>query len=154
MNESKDLSDGWEWVLERAAKDLGISVGELKRRLVPPKLRVSEVERARALGAPEWVVEAIKNCPTDFIQDIRKDHQNAPRGPSQAGASGQITKVSSNAGLPGTVNTGGWREPPPLGPQPGINHVDRLMDAADRADRAALIQREEAIRRAEKLRRG
>jgi hypothetical protein len=139
MTDAKeDLSARWEWVLERAAKDLGISVGELKRRLVPPKLRVSEVERARALGAPEWVVEAIKNCPTDLMRDIRMDQQNAPRSPSQAGASGQVTKVSSNAGLPGS-NTG-WQAPTPLGPSPHARYVDAQLDAQDARDKAERVR--------------
>jgi hypothetical protein len=100
MSENKDdLSARWEWVLERAAKDLGISVGELKRRLVPPKLRVSEVERARARGAAEWEIEAIKNCGTDFIQSVVKDQQNAPRGPGyQVPTSQPVSNVRGPGG--------------------------------------------------------
>ena len=70
----------------------------------------------------------------------------APMGPSSAGTSGTVSKVSSNPGLPGS-NTSGWRESTPLGPQPGINHVDRLMDEQDRKDRAD-AERAEAVRRA------
>jgi hypothetical protein len=148
MPNSKDLTwaERREFALEQTAKDYGISVGELKRRLALEH----EIKRARARGAAEWEIDAIKNCPTDMMRDIVRDHQNEPRGPSQAGASGQVTKVSSNAGLPGTVNTHGWRDATPLGPQPHIQHVDRLMDAQDRKDRADLIQ-QEARRRAAEL---
>jgi hypothetical protein len=143
MTENKDLDFAArrEWALEQTAQDHGISVGELKRRLA---LKY-EIERARQRGAAEWEIEAIKACPTDLIQSVVRDQQNAPRSPSLAGASGQVTKVSANAGLPGS--TTGWREARPLGPQPHIQHVDRLMDEQDRRDKADLI-RAEAIRRA------
>jgi hypothetical protein len=39
-------------------------------------------------------------------------------------------------------NTGGWRPETPFGPQPGINHVDRLVDAQDAKDRAELVAQE------------
>jgi hypothetical protein len=66
-------------------------------------------------------------CSTRDIQDIVK-HGTIP-SPSGAGVSGQITKISSNPGIPGS-NTG-WRDAIPLGPQPHIQHVDRLMAAED-----------------------
>lgn len=149
MTESKgdDLAARREWAMEAAAKDLGISVGEFKRRLAHER----QIKAARARGAPEWEIDAIKNCPTDLIQSVVRDQQNAPRSPSQAGASGQVTKVSSNAGLVGSNS--GWRRETPLGPAPHISHVDRLMDAADRRDRLELIQQEEARLRAEQKQR-
>jgi hypothetical protein len=110
MTESKDLDFAAkrEWALEQTARDHGISVGELKRRLA---LKY-EIERARARGAAEWEIEAIKACPTDLIQSVVRDQQNAPRSPSLAGASGQVTKVSTNAGL--ARNTTGWSNPTPI----------------------------------------
>jgi hypothetical protein len=49
-------------------------------------------------------------CSTADLRDIVQ-HGTIP-GPSGAGASGQITKVSNSPGLPGS-NTGGWaRETP------------------------------------------
>jgi hypothetical protein len=143
MSENKDLTmaERREFALEQTAQHYGISVGELKRRLSIEH----EIKRARARGAAEWEIDAIRNLPTDLIRDIVRDHQNEPRGPSQAGATGQVTKVSSNAGLPGS-NTG-WREPAPLGPQPGINYVDAQLDAQDRKDRAERVRQEEAIRK-------
>jgi hypothetical protein len=47
---------------------------------------------------------------------------------------------------PRPVNTTGWSESQPLGPPPGVDHCDRLMDVADARDRAELIA-EEARRR-------
>jgi hypothetical protein len=73
------------------------------------------------------------------------------QSPSGAGASGTVSKVSANpGGIPGS-NTSGWRDATPLGPQPGINHVDRLLnqaDVQDRAERIAQAARTEAIRKA------
>jgi hypothetical protein len=108
-NKGDDLVARREWAMEAAAKDLGISVGEFKRRLALDR----ELRRARDRGASEWEIDAIKNCGTDVIQAIVRDQQNAPRSPSQAGASGQITKTSTNAGLVG-ANTTGWRNPTPI----------------------------------------
>jgi hypothetical protein len=108
-SEGDDLVARREWALEATARDHGISVGELKRRLA---LKY-EIERARARGAAEWEIDAIKNCGTDVIQSIVRDQQNAPRSPSQAGASGQVTKASTGAGLAGS-NTTGWRTPTPI----------------------------------------
>lgn len=86
-------------------------------------------------------------APDDQCREIAMRDCRAPQGPSSGGASGQVTKVSSNAGLIGSNS--GWRRETALGPQPHINHVDRLMDAQDRRDRLALIQQEEARLRAE-----
>jgi hypothetical protein len=36
----------------------------------------------------------------------------------------------------------GWRDEIPLGPPPGIEHCDRMLDAQDAKDRAELIERE------------
>ena len=145
MTESKgdDLVARREWALEATAKDFGISVGELKRKLALER----QIKAARARG-DDWMVPMLQACDTSFIQDVVRDQQNAPRSPSQAGASGRVERVSTNAGLIGS-NTTGWRDAKPLGPAPHIQHVDRLMDAQDRRDKAQLIQQEEARRRAE-----
>jgi hypothetical protein len=71
-------------------------------------------------------------CPPDTVRDL-VSHGTVQR-PSGDGASGQVTKVSSSPGLPGSGT--GWVEPRRLGPQPGINHVDRLAQAQDARDRA------------------
>lgn len=143
--DNKDaLTERGEWALEAAARDLGISVGEFKRRLTIER----EIKRARALGQ-EWMVDAIKNCGTDFIQDIVRDNR-APTGPSSQGIipSSQVVsnvRVGGGAGPPGGGT--GWMKETPLGPPPGVAQADRLMDAQDRRDRAELIQREEAMKR-------
>jgi len=107
MTENKDLTlaERREWALEAAAKDLGISVGEFKRRLSIER----EIKRARARGAAEWEIEAIKNCPTSFIQDVVRDNQ-APKGPSAEciiPTSQQVSQVRVGGGS-------GWQRHIPL----------------------------------------
>jgi len=112
---------------------------------------MNEAERqARANLDPQTLREMERACPTSTMRSIAMRDARAPLGPSSQGiipTSQQVSRTSSGAGLVGS-NTG-WRNPTPLGPQPGINHVDRLVDAQDRRDRHELIQREEAMRRAE-----
>jgi hypothetical protein len=91
-------------------------------------------------------------APDDVCREIALRDCRAPTSPSQAGASGRVERVSTNAGIVGS-NTSGWRDAKALGPQPHISHVDRLMDEQDRRDKADLIRAEEARRRAEQKQR-
>jgi hypothetical protein len=50
-------------------------------------------------------------APDDVCRDIVRDNR-APTSPSQAGVSGQVTRVNTNVGLPGS-NTG-WSTPVPI----------------------------------------
>jgi hypothetical protein len=112
---------------------------------------MNEAERqARANIDPETLKDMERAAPTNLMRDIAMRDNRAPTGPSSAGiipTSQELSRISAGAGLAGS-NTTGWCKPTPLGPQPGINHVDRLVDAQDRRDRLELIQREEAMRRA------
>ena len=116
---------------------------------------MNEAERqARANIDPETLKDMERAAPTKLMRDIAMRDNRAPLGPSSQGiipTSQQVSRASSGAGLVGS--TTGWRNPTPLGPQPGINHVDRLVDAQDRRDRHEFIQREEAMRRAEQKQR-
>lgn len=51
-------------------------------------------------------------APDDVCRDIAMRDARAPTGPSSAGTSGQVTKVSSNAGLVGSNS--GWQTPRPV----------------------------------------
>jgi hypothetical protein len=77
--------------------------------------------------------------PRDMIHDLVR--HGVVQSPSAAGSSGQVTKVSSNPGLPGS-NTGGWVTATPIGPPPGVALADRLMDAQDIKDRHELMMAE------------
>jgi hypothetical protein len=76
-------------------------------------------------------------APTLIVKGIALRDARAPTGPSSAGTSGQVSRVSSNPGLPGS-NTSGWVDPRPLGPPPGIHHVDAQMIADEVRQRAEL----------------
>src|SRR6516162_4375540 len=79
--------------------------------------REAQMSRASAFTAADYrAFEAA--CSTKDLQDIVR-HGTVP-GPSAIGASGP--KVDP---APAAPNKSGWVEPRPLGPQPGINHVDR-----------------------------
>jgi hypothetical protein len=93
-------------------------------------------------------------APDDQCKEIAMRDCRAPQGPSSQGivpTSQQLSNIRSGAGLIGS-NTG-WRRDTHLTNPPGTNYADKLMDAQDRRDRQELIQREEAMRRAEQKQR-
>ena len=98
----------------------------------------------------DQLAEMERACPTNVVRDIALRDARAPQGPSSAGASGQVTRVSHSPGLPGTT---GWQAErpfvrrdlppgvPPQHPTPGVRAADALMDQADAADRLELAKR-------------
>jgi hypothetical protein len=88
---------------------------------------------ARLAFSPEQLREMERAAPTSVVRDIALRDARAPQGPSGAGTSGQLSRVSSNVGIIGS-NTTGWRDAVPLSNPPGTNYADRLMDAQDRRD--------------------
>jgi hypothetical protein len=85
-------------------------------------------------------------CPTDLVKGIALRDARAPTGPSSAGTSGTVTRVSSNPGIPGS-NTG-WVNSRPLGPPEGLRYVDAQLDAQDAKDRHERIVQEAKMRAA------
>lgn len=83
--------------------------------------------------------EMERAAPTHVVRAIVGRDSHAPAGPSSAGTSGQVGRVSANPGIPGS-NTGGWAREIPLGPPPGIRWVDAQLDAQDLKDRRELIE--------------
>ena len=115
--------------LEATAKDFGISVPELQRRLAME-------------AVPDWAQDMAKAVPTDLIRDIALRDNRAPTGPSSQGiipSSQQMSNVRLGGGGSGHVV--------PLGPPPGIQHVDAIVEADTARQRADAII-EEARRRA------
>ena len=99
-----------------------------------------QIQRAKAvaakLGIPEWMIPMLLaegNSMRGVMADVRRMpvHSAAGCGPEPECDTGRCRK--SLGPRTGT----GWREAMPLGPQPGIALVDRLCDAADRAERRA-----------------
>jgi hypothetical protein len=130
------LLDKCRPALEATAAKFGVTVEVAAETVVQDFGR-----RAARSAIPSWQRDMADAVPDSVLQDIVREQRvsSVAQGPSGAGTSGQVTRVSVSPGLPGTTN--GWREARPLGPPPGINHVDRLLDEADRRDRVELAQR-------------
>src|SRR5262249_39065659 len=88
---------------------------------------------AKALGLQEWQLDAIRNEPKGFMQDIiaaaRQRSYNTSLIPDRQ-RSGDGPRAPSGGGTA------------PISSPPGITHIDRLCDAAARRDRLARIQQE------------
>jgi hypothetical protein len=77
--------------------------------------------------------------PTSTVQAIAMRDARAPFGPSAQGVIPSSQPLSNiRTGGSGT----GWLPERPLGPQPGINHIDRLLDHADAQDRHERMMQE------------
>jgi hypothetical protein len=97
----------------------------------------------RANHIPQWMLrDVVGGVTTADAQDLV--HHGVVQSPSQAGTSGQVTKVSTSPGLPGT----GWREAAAIGPPPGIRYVDAICEAQSERERAEKIVEEAKIRAA------
>jgi hypothetical protein len=98
--------------------------------------------------SPERRREMERACSTADIQDLVFASRR-PQGPSIGGipSSQQLSGIHPGGGarIPAGGGTG-WRDAAPLGPPPGINYVDRLVDAQDARDRAARIAEDKARR--------
>jgi hypothetical protein len=95
-------------------------------------------EQRMAHAAPftrEDIAAFDRACPPSVSRDIAA--RGGIKPPSADGTTGTVSAVHRNSGLPGTQ---GWQTS--FGPQPGIQHVDRIVAAQDARDRAELIERE------------
>jgi hypothetical protein len=101
--------------------------------------QIAEGRMARASNFSREDLAAMEAAaPRSVCQDIAA--RGGVRAPSADGVANAVISVHRSPGLLGTQS--GWIEPRPFGPQPGINHVDRLVDAQDARDRAELIAQE------------
>ena len=124
---------------------LRAEVAELKAKVDPPKPTSEQdaakwrdqmhqlAEKRMSLAHPPSMVRDWNVLPDHIVRGVVQD-RHAPTGPSSAGTSGQITRVSSNLGLPGS----GWSAPVPLSNPPGINWVDAQCIADEVRQRAEL----------------
>ena len=93
-------------------------------------------ERRMSMATPPSVIRDWNVIPDHIVRGVVQDRR-APTGPSGAGASGQVTKISTNPGLPGS----GWSAPVPLSNPPGINWVDAQCIADEVRQRAELARK-------------
>jgi hypothetical protein len=122
-----------------------------ERRIAEHRDQMHQMAEARMARAGNFSREDLAAmeaaAPRSVCQDIAA--RGGVRPPSADGTTGTISSIHRSPGV--YSNTGGWRPETPFGPQPGINHVDRLVDAQDARDRAELIAQEArtaAVRRA------
>jgi hypothetical protein len=98
-----------------------------------------QMREANAARMSPFTAEDIKAfdraCPPSVSRDIAM--RGGIPGPSMAGQDGQITAVRGPSGLPGS----GWVAPRAMGPVPGYQHIDRIVAAQDRLDRAELAEK-------------
>jgi hypothetical protein len=126
--------------LKNAIKPPTIDMEQLVREHKAEQHRQAEARMARAAPFTRADIEAFERaCPPSVAQDIAR--RGGIPGPSLAGQDGQITAVRGPSGLPGS----GWVAPRSMGPPPGIQHVDRIVEAQDRRDRAELIAQEARV---------
>jgi hypothetical protein len=121
-------------------------VAELEARAKPPAppdmKGYQQFDPTANMSMPvETMREMARVTPTDMIREIAMRDGRAPQGPSAQGI------IPGSQPMSAVRVGGGVAHEIPLGPQPGINHVDRLLDHADAQDRHARMM-EEAKRRA------
>ena len=81
-----------------------------------------------------------------FLSADLKRASHRPTGPSSQGAIPSSQQVSNVRGAGGP-----WQHEIPIGPPPGVNYADRLMDAQDARDRAELIERDAKLKAMQKM---
>jgi hypothetical protein len=122
-------------------------VAELKAKISPPKsdfkpAPYQQYDPTANMCMPmSTMMEMARVVPTGMLRDIVHDNR-APTGrPGMIPNSQQAS--SSGGGAANVPGSGtGWARETPLGPPPGVNYADRLMDAQDQKDRAELLERE------------
>jgi hypothetical protein len=110
-------------------RELAKQKEELARLRGEPHKSVGEVwqkiDWTAGMGMPPSAVRAMVDAvPDRLVREIAGDAHNQSK----------LTPLE-----PAKPKGTGWSEPSPLKPPSGIEHCDRMMDAQDAKDRAALI---------------
>ena len=126
--------------VEALRAELELHKAELKKlrdQINPPKSEPYVMPRfdpTEGMSMPRNAMQAMVDASSSYMADIRSD----ARKPNPVTEASSSTVRGTPAAQPQRRNTGGWRDEVPLGPPPGIEHVDRLVDAQDAKDRAEL----------------
>jgi hypothetical protein len=141
MNRSKQMSELEK--LKAQNVELADRIAKLEAAAKPPELFKSDyrgpIDYTAGMSMPKSaMLDLIKNVPDALMKDLRAD----ARKPSPAAASTSPISSTPAAQSQSQRRGSGWRDEVPLGPPPGIEHCDRLVDAQDAKDRAELIERE------------
>ena len=95
--------------------------------------------------SPSQIREMDAACDPATARDLWQ--HGTVQGPSGHGVSGQVTGVRAHGGANVAGSGTGWAREIELRPPPGVAQADRLMDAQDARDRAALIEQERRLKR-------
>jgi hypothetical protein len=148
----------WQWLLPDNNEGNQMSEEDLKAEIAALKKRQTELEAKIAEGKPAEPVkrepyrpidytagatmdnetkrELAKAFPPDLVRDLRADARR-PNPVTEAGSAQLTPDRPGRVEIRGT----GWAEPNPLRQPAGVDICDRIMDAADRQDRADLERR-------------
>jgi hypothetical protein len=128
--------------LKRAMSPTADDRAAMDRRIAEHRDAMHQLAEARMARAGNFSREDLAAmeaaAPRSVCQDIAA--RGGVKPPSADGTTGTISSIHRSSGV--YPNTSGWRPETPFGPQPGIAHVDRLVDAQDARDRAELIAQE------------
>jgi hypothetical protein len=126
--------------------ELEARIEELERKAKPPKSLKELVAEAGPSG-PTTTQIALNNL--RMSKEVMADHVRAVSGVTvrelvgDGGAAATLKPLSDGNARPTVAqqNRSGWRNPAPLTNPPGVSLADKIMDAADVADRGELAQR-------------
>jgi hypothetical protein len=108
---------------------------KLEERVNPPPRQPSThgpVDYTANASMPASAMQQMMNAvPDQLMSELRSD----ARKPNP------VTQGANPQPQPQAVRGSGWRNEVPWGPQPGIAHVDRLVDAQDAKDKAELAMK-------------
>jgi|SRR6516164_9638470 hypothetical protein len=86
----------------------------------------------------DWIKRSLGACPDDLMKQIVEDNR---RGGDIHGRASVIPPPKASQQSEATPqDRSGWRDPVPLRSPGGIEHVDRLVDAADLQDRLERVR--------------
>ena len=115
---------------------------------------VREFRRVLNAELPEYVKDLAAAVPTSVVKDIVSDFRSYNPHPAQdpsakvsvqgAGVvkTGDVGPQHRPIDTEATTDRSGWREPPKIDnwKPPGLEHIDRLVDAADLQDRLQRVR--------------
>jgi hypothetical protein len=130
--------DRWKGKTMSEIEDLKKELKALKDQINPPPREPFHMPRfdpTEGMSMPRSAMQAMVDASSSYMADLRAD----ARKPNPVTASQSPLSSSSSSQPTSQVQRGtGYRDAVPLGPPPGIEHCDRLVDAQDKIDRAEL----------------
>jgi hypothetical protein len=121
--------------------ELKARVAELERANKPPVFKSEPYQRydpTAGMSMPKSTMLEMAAAVPDMREIAMRDNR-APTGPSSQG-------VVSSSQMVSNVRGSGWAREIPIGPPPGVNYADRLMDAQDAKDRHERIAQDAQLK--------